>query len=797
MSGFQKKSVLLLANLLAACAAPLALGAESQTFSAFVQDAPPMEERYIVKFHDQPGLSAAASFSSVAAQRETLVTSRKAKIHRKLPSLNAMSVSGSAQSIDDLRAMPEVALVERDPVRRLLAQTTPWGIDAVQASMVSDSETGARKVCIIDSGYDRTNPDLARNNHAGTNVSGTGNWYVPGGSHGTHVAGTIAGYNNSDGVEGVMPNGLIAIHVVKVFNASGWGYASDLVSAISVCQSAGANVVNMSLGGSGSSTTERNAMQAFADAGMLLIAASGNDGNTAFSYPASYDAVVSVAAVDENNQHAEFSQATSQVELSGPGEAVLSTVGVGDGIVSTMTVGGTTYGNDALVPHNRYVSEGGSYVGRSITGQGSGQLAACTVSSGGNYSCGNMSGKICLAERFGNQAGSSYPEIDAVLACENAGAAAAIVYSNTARPGLQNPFLVDANADVSIPSVSVNRALGLELRGKVGQSTTLRTTGNADYAFYNGTSMATPHVTGVAALVWSYDTDCTASQIRAVLRDTALDIDSGGRDNRTGYGLVQAADAIQVLQQNGCGGGSGGGGGGGGGSTGSELENGVPVTGLAGAASSQILYTLEVPAGASNLMIRISGGSGDADLYVRYGSEPTTSSYDCRPYVGGNTESCPVAAPQAGTYYVKLIGYSAYSGVTLVASYDTGGTGGGGGGGSTGGSYTNSDNYAIPDNNTTGIYSPITSTESGTAGSVTVDVSIVHTYIGDLIVDLVAPNGAVANLHNRTGGSADDLQQTYTVNLGSAPAAGEWRLRVRDRARQDTGYIDSWTLTFP
>ncbi len=103
---------------------------------------------------------------------------------------------------------------------------------------------------------------------------------------------------------------------------------------------------------------------------------------------------------------------------------------------------------------------------------------------------------------------------------------------------------------------------------------------------------------------------------------------------------------------------------GGGGST-SGLQNGVPVTGISGATNSKTYYTVTVPAGRT-LTISISGGSGDADLYTRRGSQPTTSSFDCRPYRTGNTESCSVAT-QAATYYIMLNGYRAYSGVTLKA----------------------------------------------------------------------------------------------------------------------------------
>ena len=111
--------------------------------------------------------------------------------------------------------------------------------------------------------------------------------------------------------------------------------------------------------------------------------------------------------------------------------------------------------------------------------------------------------------------------------------------------------------------------------------------------------------------------------------------------------------------------------------------------------------------------------------------------------------------------------------------------------------YTNGADFNIPDNNTTGVQSTISVPTSGVAGTVTVDVNIVHPYIGDLIVDLLAPDGSVYVLHNRTGGSADNIVQTYTVSGASSEQKnGSWRLRARDRAAQDVGYINSWTLKF-
>lgn len=119
-------------------------------------------------------------------------------------------------------------------------------------------------------------------------------------------------------------------------------------------------------------------------------------------------------------------------------------------------------------------------------------------------------------------------------------------------------------------------------------------------------------------------------------------------------------------------------GGGGGGSTGGTLTKGVTVTGLSASTGGEVVYTLQVPSGASNLVFTMSGGTGDADMYVKFGSKPTDSSYDCRPYKSGNAESCTIATPSAGTYYVRLKAYSAFSGVSLKGDYSTGGGGGGG-----------------------------------------------------------------------------------------------------------------------
>ena len=471
------------------------------------------DQRYIIKFKDGQGNSVKAALKA-----------KGGKVKKSLEHRNLVAATLPAQALNGLRNNPNVELLEIDPRRKLMAESTPFGIGMVQADIVSDQFISNRKVCIVDTGYDLGHEDLIDAGVTGDDGYGsndTGNWYNDGHGHGTHVAGTISAIGgNNTGVVGVTGSGQLQLHIVKVFNDSGsWAYGSDLVAAVDQCVTAGANVISMSLGGSGSSSAEQNAFDQALANGVLSIAAAGNDGNSSMSYPASYNSVMSVAAVDSSKNVASFSQFNSQVEIAAPGVGVNSTL-----------------------PNNTY----------------------------------------------------------------------------------------DA---------------------------------------WSGTSMATPHVSGVAALVWSHHTECNASQIRNALNMTSEDRGSAGRDNYYGYGIVKAKAAIDAIGAQGC---DVSGGGGTEPPVGNVLENGVPMTGLVGNQGEEQHFTFDVPAGATNISFDMSGGSGDADLYVKFGSAPTTSSYDCRPYKYGNNESC-TGTSSDGTYHVMIRAYSAYSGVSLTASYTEGG----------------------------------------------------------------------------------------------------------------------------
>ncbi|MEH6436364.1 S8 family serine peptidase [Massilia sp. DD77] len=493
------------------------------------QAAAPDTTRVIVAF--KPG---------AAAKMKSAVSVAKGAVKHEIFGMNAMAIEVPAVALKGLENNPNVEYIEEDVVRRPFALTSPstgtpyasgqlvpYGIKQVQADLLPDTNAGLRKVCIIDSGYDIKHEDLSANSVTGDNdPNGTGAWSTDENHHGTHVAGTIAAINNSGtGVVGVAPNKRLKLHIVKVFDAEGWAYSSTLASAANKCGAAGANVISMSLGGGRKSTTEQKAFDALYAKGVLNVAAAGNDGNRVVSYPAGYGSVVMVGAVDENKAWADFSQYNNKVELAGPGVGVLSTVPMGGGIEGAISVGGVAYAAGAM--------EG------SPVKSASGALADFGIGDKVNNA---MAGKVCLIQR------GSIDFAVKVQNCQTSGGVGAIVYNNVA--GAFGGTL--GTTVTNIPSVTASDTDGAAMKAKLGQSATV-TVKATNYAYYDGTSMATPHVSAVAALVWSYNTSCTAAQIRTTLNNSALDLGAAGRDTKFGYGLVQAKAAHDRLMQLGCG----------------------------------------------------------------------------------------------------------------------------------------------------------------------------------------------------------------------------------------------------
>ncbi|WP_210418780.1 S8 family peptidase [Aliikangiella coralliicola] len=362
--------------------------------------------------------------------------------------------------------------------------------------------------------------------------------------HGTHVAGTIAAVtNNSSGVAGVAYKSKVV--PVRVLGKCG-GYTSDIAAGI-VWASGGsvsgvpananpAKVINMSLGGGGScNTTYQNAINTARNNGATVVVAAGNSNANAANFtPASCPGVINVAATNRAGGRSYYSNYGASIDVAAPGGELTQTTS-SNGVLSTLNSGTNGPAND-------------------------------------------------------------------------------------------------------------------------------------NYSYSQGTSMAAPHVAGAAALLYAVKPNITPTEVENALKNTARSFPS--TCSQCGSGIVDAKAAIDSVS----------GGGGGNPPGGNELANGVAKTGLQGAQGAELRYTFSVPAGATNLKFAMSGGSGDADLYVRFGSQPTTGTYDCRPWKGGNTENCDISNVQAGTYHVMVRGYSSFSGVSLTASY-TENSGGGNNGG--------------------------------------------------------------------------------------------------------------------
>ena len=507
---------------------------------------------------------------------EKAVVNAGGKVTHRLPRVESFAVLLPEAAAEALANRAGVALVEPVPEHRLAGQTVPYNIDQYQARDVWDKNRDGTvdpnapdgsgvKFCIIDSGLYAGHDDFAGVTLSGVSQISGEDWFEDGNGHGTHVAGTANAVHNDIGVVGTMPGGAELI-ILKVFNNEGaWvGGESNLGAAAETCRDMGANVLSMSLGGS-FSTTENNIFQdLYDDDGILNIAAAGNSGDTTRSYPASYDSVISVGAIDRGEEAAAFTQHPESsydpdnppsnvhwdvVELAGGGVEVLSTwPGPPHNLVpqAFATVGGTTH-------HGDHIEESGF-------GDVSGPLVhgdLCTSGSGD----GSWNDAVVICER-GQVAFS-----EKINEVRSHGGVAAIIY-NDREGGFLGTCFGDCDQP-SIPVISLTQTIGQELvANHLGESTNVVTdsgeectSGECDggYLSISGTSMATPGVAAGVALVWDAcggPAELTNKQIRQLLRDSARDltgthpstgIEYGeGWDQVTGWGLVQLLDAQEL-----------------------------------------------------------------------------------------------------------------------------------------------------------------------------------------------------------------------------------------------------------
>ncbi len=286
------------------------------------------------------GLKSSAGFGAA--------TKRADHVHRQLDFGGiGKAVAGrfSAEALDALENNPNVRYVEDDSTYHALAQTTPWGVDRVDADVAhGNGFTGdGADVAIVDTGIDDDHPDLQGNLGSGeafVNCGSSGGCrfgaqpndnacnftWSDDNDHGTHCAGTADAVDDDEGVVGVSTGA--TLHAVKVLDGCGSGSLSDVAAGIEYVADQGWDVASMSLGASSGDQTLADAVQYAADNGVLLVAAAGNSGpcTDCVGFPAAYPEVVAVSSTDEDDGLSDFSSTGPEVELAAPGGAVLSTV---------------------------------------------------------------------------------------------------------------------------------------------------------------------------------------------------------------------------------------------------------------------------------------------------------------------------------------------------------------------------------------------------------------------------------------------------------------------------------------
>ncbi|MBS1706712.1 MAG: peptidase S8 [Armatimonadetes bacterium] len=245
----------------------------------------------------------------------TMNAERVAAYYRSLPDVLYAEPDYAVELLDS----PGVSVSDPDESQQQhLSQ-----IHAPQAWQTTFGSPSVR-VAVVDTGVDLSHPDLIDNITQGRNIADPSTEPTDAMGHGTHCAGIIAAkVGNATGGAGVAGN--VRIMPVRVFDSEDKAYVSRVAEGIYWATDNGANIISISLGGVSASNTLEDAVNYAYQHNVLVVAAAGNDGSTSPSYPAAFEHVVSVAACDQNDQRASFSNYGSWVSCAAPGTNILST----------------------------------------------------------------------------------------------------------------------------------------------------------------------------------------------------------------------------------------------------------------------------------------------------------------------------------------------------------------------------------------------------------------------------------------------------------------------------------------
>ncbi len=523
--------------------------------------------RYIVVYKSQQGLKAMNSFMQ-------LENNSGVEYEKSLSNINSMVIKADqADAAMALMNHPEVASVEQEVFRPLPrpmsgfklfvndleknkhknkqkndpsigdnvpsfveGEATPWGIKAVNApqAWVAAKAGAHARVLILDTGIDPNHPALVKNFEKGRNFfeSDTGlnpEDYIDKEGHGTHVAGTVAAsYNEATGFTGVAP--LTKISMGRVCGDLGCSNIA-VAEGISWGIDSKVDVITMSLGGPFSTSAEKNAIANAEKAGVSVIAASGNDGTAKVSFPAAYATVIAVGAVDSSIKKTSFSQWGPQLDIVAPGAAVISAVPQGSGRDSTVEI---------VINNQKTSVKSAAFSGTSLfTTVQVGELVPAGLGKAEDFEKINVEGKFALISR------GEIAFVEKVKNAMKAKATGIVIYNNTA--GLMQGMATDGE-EVRLPVVMIEQAVGKDLLEQISKGAKVAAevmTTASDYASFDGTSMATPHVAGVVALMKSANKKLTPEQVRMILAKSAIPVLPNDQ-NQTGAGMIQADKAVEM-----------------------------------------------------------------------------------------------------------------------------------------------------------------------------------------------------------------------------------------------------------